>query len=128
MARARREDDGIVGEVPVTEEDPPAVQVHALDLGQEDRDVSRMAQDGAKRARDVGRRERRRGHLIEERLEQMVVSTVQDGDANGTAGQPARRVQAAEAAPDDHDVRHGVVTTRRSLFRARGSHPPSPRG
>jgi hypothetical protein len=116
VACAGGEDEGIVGELPVLEEDPPAGQVHPFDLRQEDRDVSRIAQDRAERARDVRRRQRRRGHLVEERLKQVMVSAVHDGDADRMAGQPARGVQPAEAAPDDHDVRRGgdPVSARRS--------------
>jgi hypothetical protein len=116
VTRAGGEDQGIVGELTVLEKDSPAGQVHPFGLRQEDRHVSRIAQDRADRARDVRRRQPRRGHLVEERLEQVMVSAVHDGDANGMAGQPARRVQTAEAAPDDHDVRRGddSVSARRS--------------
>jgi hypothetical protein len=45
-----------------------------------------------------------------------MVSAVHDGDADRMAGQAARGVQPAEAAPDDHDVRRGgdPVSARRS--------------
>ncbi len=63
-----------------------------------------VAQEGADRRGDVGRRQRRGRNLIQERLEQMMVRAVDQQDIDGRAGEPGRRCQSAEAAAHDDDA------------------------
>ncbi len=70
-----------------------------------DRRVLLSAQDRADGARDVGRIERRRSDLVEERLEEMVVAAVEKRHAHGGAPELSRGVQAGEPAAEDHDMR-----------------------
>ncbi len=53
---------------------------------------------------DVSRGQACHRHLIEKRLEEMVVASVDDRHPHRRAAQPLGRVEAAEAAPDDDDV------------------------
>ena len=73
-----------------------------------------LPHDRSKRLRDLARREGARGHLVEQRLEQVEVAPVDERDRHGSvAGEVLRGVQAGEPAPDDHDVvglgRHGYT-------------------
>ena len=69
-------------------------------------------QNMADRPGDLGRRKRRRRHLVQERLEAMVVLPVKERDRNGRAAQRLGGLEAAEACADDDDVRpllwHGL--------------------
>ena len=80
-------------------------QVDRGDLGHADRHVALVAQDVAQRRGDVTGREPGRGHLVEQRLEQVVVGAVDQGDVDRRLGQRPRRPQASKAATDDDDVR-----------------------
>ena len=67
----------------------------------------RLAQDGADGLGDLRRRQAGRGHLVEQRLEEMVVAPVDDGDVGIGAGEAVCSAQAAETGADDDDVRAG---------------------
>ena len=60
-------------------------------------------------ARDVGRRERRRRDLIEQRLEDVVVRAIDQRDVHRRTLERARRVQSAEAAADDDHARPATL-------------------
>ena len=53
-----------------------AVEVEVVDLGQLDLDVLVLAQHVAQRRRDLPRREDAGGHLVQQRLEEVVVAAV----------------------------------------------------
>ncbi len=64
-------------------------------------------------------RQPRRGHLIQQRLEHVVVVAVDQRDAARRAGQAPGRGQAGKSAADDDDVRqvgvgHDVYSYRRA--------------
>src|SRR5262249_21931055 len=62
-----------------------------------------LAKNRAQRLRDLAWRQRRGGHLIQQRLEQVVVDRVNQQDAYASAAQGSRGIQAAEAAAHDDD-------------------------
>src|SRR3989454_7326321 len=92
-------------------------QIHRFDLREEDRDVGGSAQDGPQRDRDVGRVQRSRGDLVEQRLEEVVVAPVEQRDPHGAVGERPCGVEPAETAAHDHHVRKGG----RSIFQRRQS-------
>ena len=57
----------------------------------------------ADRPGDFRGRERRGPDLVEQRLKQMMVALIDDGDAHARAGRPCAR-PAAEAGADDHNM------------------------
>ena len=65
------------------------------------RHVRLVPEHPADRRGDVGRAERGGRHLVEQRLEEVMVRAVDDRDPHGCAAQPARRRHAAEPRPDD---------------------------
>ena len=67
-------------------------------------DVRLPPQDPANGRRDVAWRERGHRHLVEQRLEDVMVAAVDDRESNLRAPQRARRVEPAKAAADDHDM------------------------
>ena len=73
-------------------------------LGEEDLDVPLPPQDPADGRRDVAGRERGHRHLVEQRLEDVMVPAVEDREPNPRAPQRAGGVEPAEAAADDDDM------------------------
>ena len=73
------------------------------------------AEDRADRPGDVGRRQGRRRHLVEQRLEQVVVAPVDDDHVGRRAGQRPGRGEAAEAGADDDDARARACMCSRHL-------------
>jgi hypothetical protein len=71
-------------------------------LGHHDREVALPAEDGADRPGDVARRQRRGCHLVQQRLEQVVVVAVHQRDLAARAGHGARCLQPAETGAEDH--------------------------
>ena len=55
---------------------------------------------------------RRRGHLIEKRLEQVVVLAVDNRRADAGLSQGLRDLETSEAPTDDYDARGHVVLVR----------------
>ena len=71
--------------VAVVEVDHPALDIHTGCLRQDDLGVLRVAKDRPDGRGDVARIEARRRHLVEHRLEEVVVSPVYHRDAHGRA-------------------------------------------
>ena len=110
VACAGGHDERVVGEhVARVEGHAPRRRVHRLRLGEEHAHARGVAQDGAERHRDVRRRQDGARHLIEERLEEVMVAPVHQCDAHVAAGEPARGVEAGEPAAHDHDVRRARI-------------------
>ena len=89
---ARRQDQDVVIDRAVGQDDPFLGHVDGRGVGQHHADVRLMAEDPADRRGDVGRAERGGRHLVEQRLEEVVVGAVDDRD-------PARALAAARAPP-----------------------------
>ena len=106
VAGAGRHDQRVVVDRPaVRHQDLALVGIEADRLAEQDGRVPVLAHDRAKRLRDLARREGARGHLVEQRLEQVEVAPVDERDRDGSVpGEVLRGVQAGEPAPDDHDV------------------------
>ena len=104
MRRAGRGDGVIVGKLAVGRADEARGDVDRLHFLGHDLDVFVFGENGADWRGNVGRRERGGGDLVEEGLEEVVVSLVDDRDPNGQLRQSAYCVQPAETSPDDDDV------------------------
>jgi hypothetical protein len=107
VPRAGGEHQIVVGDFAVLELHQPALLVDARHLAQDHALVAGAAQDGADRRGDLRRRQAGGRDLIEQRLEEVVVAPVDDGDVGCGAGQGVRAAQPAKARADDHDVRPG---------------------
>ncbi len=94
------------------------LHVDALHLREDDLDVFLVAEDFAQRPGDVGGREAGRGHLIEQRLEEVVVAAVDERHVHLLALELLDGFQPAEAAADDDDARAaGARPARRASVR-----------
>jgi hypothetical protein len=131
VARARRHDQEIVavgGGLP--RENAPRRGIDAGDLVEQHLDVAVRPQHRSDRLCDVGRRQRCRGDLVQERLEQMVVAPVDYRHRHGRPAEPLGGREAGEAGADDHDLRRppgrdpGLVHTKRAGAGAPGAHGP----
>ena len=81
------------------------VRIAALrHLGQQHVHIPVASQDPADGRRDVARRECGRGHLIEQRLEHVVIAAVHQRDVHGLPAQRLGGRETSEAAADDHDL------------------------
>src|SRR5207253_9867356 len=78
-----------------------ALHVDICDFIQPDASVPVTAEHVTQRRSDLPGRQRSGGHLIEQRLKQMVVAAIHKGHLDGRARQPLGGVEAAEAAPDN---------------------------
>ncbi len=91
----------------VAELHPAGLDVHAGGLGQQHLGVLLVPEDRADGRGDVRRVERRGRHLVEHRLEQVVVAAVHQGHAHGCVAQLLRGVETGESAAQDHHVGRG---------------------
>ena len=69
-------------------------------------------QNPPNRRGDVARRQRCHRHLIEQRLEDVMVAAIDDGQLDASVAQGAGGIEAAESTADDDDMgnRHGKAT------------------
>ena len=102
---------GARGQHQIVIADSPIAEQHlirrGIDVGhpaEQDPRIRLVAQKGADRRGDVRRRQRRRRHLIEQRLEQVIVAPVDEGDPAGCIAQGLRSAKATEASADDNHM------------------------
>ena len=70
--------------------------------------IESLAEQTPYRRSDIAGRQPRRGNLIEQRLEQMIVVTIDQGDTHGRPRQSCRTRKTAEARADDNHPRQPV--------------------
>ncbi len=87
--------------------------VDAGHLGELNAAIPVAAQNAADRRGDVGGRKAGRRHLVEERLEEMIVVAVDDRDAERRAGKRLGGGDAAESRADDDDARKPGLRVRK---------------
>ena len=83
---------------------PAAGLIDRAHLGEQDLDVLLAPQDPADGRRDVAGRKRRHRHLVEQRLEDVMIPAVENRDADPRAAEGAGGIQPAKAAADDDDM------------------------
>src|SRR5688572_29267482 len=106
VARAGGDDQIVVVEAcAVGQQHASPRRVDRRGLTKEDVHIGRSPEDPPDRRRDVAGRERGGGYLIEERLKQVIVVTVEYRHANGLPAQHFPRLQSTEAAPKDENRR-----------------------
>jgi hypothetical protein len=82
----------------------PGGQVDVLNIHEHDPGIALLGQHAAQRGRDQARRQNAGGHLVEQRLEQVVVRAVHHRQVHVGGGERAGDVETAEPADDDHPV------------------------
>ena len=81
-------------------------QINAYRVRQQDLDVPLPPQDPADGRSNIPRRQRCGGDLIQQGLEQVMVSSIDDGHIDRFALERTSRIQAAEPAANDDYVWH----------------------
>ena len=111
------EDQAVVADpLAALEDDLPLLDVEVHDLGHQHPGARIAPQRDPDRRRALARRHRAECHLVEQRLEQVVVLAVDHRHVDVGVLQPPRRRQPAEPAADDHDPapRSGRSVSRHS--------------
>jgi hypothetical protein len=120
MARAGGEDEVVVSDPAlVIDHNLTPGSVHAGDPAELDARVRLVGQDRADRPGDVGGRECCRRHLVQQRLEQVVVAPVDQDQVHRCLAQRPGRGQATEAHAYDHHAR--PISSHRLPFPTLGS-------
>jgi len=88
------------------------LSIDSADRGQQRCHLVAIPEEVADRPGDLGRRERRGCDLIEQRLEQVMISLIDECYANRRSGQTARDFQTTEASADNDDVMAPVAHRR----------------
>ena len=132
VARARGDDEKIIMQLaPVVAPDDSRVGDDLARLGEQDFGVPLRVQQPADRRRDVGRRERRRRDLIQQRLEDVMIRPIDHRDVYGGIAQGACGVQSTKSATDDDNLGQAharQITRRENILPSRGAClPPFPR-
>jgi hypothetical protein len=110
VSRAGREDQPVVGErLAVFQHHLAHRDVDALRLAVQHGHVLLAGERAADRLGDRRRGQSRGRHLVEQRLEQVVVGAVDQRHVHRRRGQRAGRPQAAEAAAEHHHFRDPVA-------------------
>src|SRR5262249_46174405 len=106
-------------------EDASLIAVEPGHLAEDHRGVALSSEDAANRGGDLPRAQDRRRHLIQQRLEQMMVLTIDQDDVDLGLPEGLRGGEATEASPHDHDARrritHGGPRSRPVRMTARRS-------
>jgi hypothetical protein len=103
---ARRDDQEVVPHfAAVGAHDHPARWIDRRNLGEQHLHVALAAQHPADGRGDVAGRQTGRRHLIQERLEQMMIAAIDECNAYVAPPERLRSVQTAETTSDDDDVR-----------------------
>ena len=105
VGRAGSQHEIVVGNVDGVGVHDALAGVDAANLRHQHGGILLLAQDVADRPGDVGRRQRRGRHLVEQRLEAMVVLAVEHGHVDGGARERFRGFEPAEARADDDHLR-----------------------
>ena len=121
--RARGEHEVVGRQRPAVVEHERAVRERRRRDAPEDHvDARHVREDRAQRARDVLGGQLRRGHLVEQRLELVVVGAVDQRRADARLAEGLRRGDARQAAAEHQHVGHSDISSMRSarMIRAGG--------
>ena len=105
VARAGRNDQIVVGQLGAARQygDAP-LRVDLLHLGHQDFRILLLAEKPPNGRGDVRRRERRGRDLIQQRLEDVMIRTIDDCDVSVRVAELARGVQPPEPGANDEDA------------------------
>jgi hypothetical protein len=100
VRRPGRDDESVIGDNLVTRQnDVAGVGINRRDFAEHDFDARIAPQHLADRFGDVGRRERGSRHLIEKRLEQMIIPAIDEGRGNARLAELRATSMPAKPAP-----------------------------
>src|SRR5439155_12713945 len=97
-------DQRVVGKLAVGQDHLALRDVEILDVAHQHVAISLVFENRTQRRGDVGGRELASGDLVEERLKEMKVATIDERELDRRAPQRAGGGQTAEATADDDDA------------------------
>jgi hypothetical protein len=122
LTRPRGHDQAVVGDLCAAVErvhhERAGADVDIHHLAQQHRGVRLVAEDVASRRRDLTLRQDVRRHLVEERLEEVMVGPVDDRHLDIRSPQGLGGEQAREAGADDRDAMGHVPASHRTILRS----------
>ena len=132
VTRAGREHERVVADLARRPRAAPRARSASTpdDRAEQRGDVLALAKELTDRPGDFRGGERCRPDLVEQRLKQMVVALIDDGDANARALQSLCDGESAEAAADDHHMMRGepaLTPSEPPAVRRRRRSPPRSR-
>ena len=101
---AERQHEVVVGQRVFFEEDFFLREIEIHHGVEQHRDAGPVGEDGADGLRDFRRRESGGGHLIQQRLEEVMILPVNQRDARPWMVEGLAKGQSTEARPQNHDV------------------------
>ena len=105
VPRAGGEDERVIGQrIALIEQHALGLRIDAVHRRKQGRDLWAAAHQITDWPGNLGRRQRRGGNLIQQRLEQVMVAPIDQRNADRRTGKAISGFEAAEAGADDHDV------------------------
>jgi hypothetical protein len=101
VRRTSGDNQVVVGDFAVRQNHDLPLRVYPARLGQQHLGVLLAPQDPSDRRRDVTRGQGRHRNLVQQRLEDVVVAAIENGDTHRGPVQRAGRVESAKSAADD---------------------------
>ena len=106
---AGRDHEVIPGDLQLVGDHHASVEVETFDLGLDDGHVSLVAEHSPERCGDRAVVKDSGRHLVEERLEERVVASIEERDVNVRSVKHSDAGDAAKAPSDDHDPRSAAT-------------------
>lgn len=101
--------------------DLPRPLVDGHHFAEADFHIALVAEDVAQRCGDIRRGQAGGGHLVQQRLEQVMVAAIDQGDAYALAGQGTGGPETGKTAADNDQVGNALATHRLTPVGHRGS-------
>ena len=109
---AGRQDQKVVGHFAIGKDHSLSRDIDLRHFNLDHFGIVLVPKDQPDRRGDVGKGQRSRGNLIEQRLEQVVIDTVDHGYPHGSFAEAFRRPETRESGPDDHNMGRSVRPIR----------------
>jgi hypothetical protein len=109
VGRPGRQNEKVVGDFPIRQDQCSTTDIYANDVREQHFDVLLPAENPPDRRSDLSRRKRRAGHLIQERLKDVMVPTIEQRNLYRYVSERPSGIQAAESASDDHNMHLSTI-------------------
>ncbi len=110
------DDEIVVGNLAIRGDDPFLIEIDPLRFAKEHLRVFLLAQNVPQRLGDIGRRQRGGGDLVKQRLKQVMILPIEQGDPHIGLAQGLGGLEPAKAAADDdHSREIALMNFHKSL-------------
>jgi hypothetical protein len=101
---SQREHEVVIVKLAVPQDHAPLVELRGLRLVHEDSHVGTIGEQGANRRGDLRSGQSRRGDLVEQGLEQVMVGAINEGDFGRRMAEGLAERQASESRSQNHHM------------------------